>query len=171
MYRILCTIFCIGLFSSNMVKAQSDKLAGYHVGVVQIAFAVNKGEVTFMDKAEFYSIGFPFGVGFKTSGKAIFDLEFVPVIQPFIDLNRPYNVHLLFHPGILFPLNGGWTFGFRLAFETGVGQFGFTPLLNKAFKISDNTVFFAELVAPGRFGPTGNAGYTQLAGLHFGIGF
>jgi hypothetical protein len=59
----------------------------------------------------------------------------------------------------------------RLALEAGEGQFGFTPLINKAFPLGQHTVFFTELVAPGRFGPGKDTGYTQLGGLHLGIGF
>lgn len=157
----------------NFVSPNQDTplVKSYHIGVVQVFMASNRGEVTFLDKQDFYSIGFPMGISFKTPGKAIFDLEFVPVIKPFVNTNLPYSVHMVFHPGILIPLDDGWTFGFRLAFETGVNQFGFTPLINKGFKIGKNTVFFLELVTPGRFGPNKNSGYTQLAGLHAGFGF
>jgi hypothetical protein len=147
------------------------KLAGYHLGVVQIIFAANADGTTFLDKKHFYSIGFPMGMTLNTPGKAKIDLEFVPSIKPYVESDRPYEVHFLFHPGILFPLKNKWTFGMRMAFEVGDGQFGFTPLLNKAFKLGDHSDFFIELVAPGRFGPAKNAGYTQLGGIHLGFGF
>ncbi|MBK9981679.1 MAG: hypothetical protein IPP15_04525 [Saprospiraceae bacterium] len=148
-----------------------SKLAGYHVGVVQIFFAINKGQTTFFDESKFYAIGFPAGITFNTAGKTKFDLEFVPFIKPHVNTDLPYQVHLLFHPGVLFPLQDGWTFGLRLAFEIGEGQFGFTPLLNKSFKLGEQSSFFVELVAPGRFGSEKTSGYTQLAGLHLGFGF
>lgn len=157
--------------SIEMKKTNTQIVAGYHFGVVQIVGAMNKGEFTFLDKYNFYTIGFPFGVTFKTPCRMLVDLEFVPVIKPFASTDIPYQVHLLYHPGVLFPLKKGWTFGLRLAFESGEGQFGFTPLLNKAFKFKNNGAFFVELVAPGRFGPTKDSGYTQLGGLHLGIGF
>ena len=99
------------------------------------------------------------------------DLEFVPVVKPYFNSGVPIQVHLLFHPGILYPLGNGWTFGFRLAYENSVNQIGFTPLINKGFKRKNNSVFFLELVAPARFGPEKNSGYTQLGGLHVGLGF
>lgn len=175
-------LFILGLFvfflnqihsqDTNVAeKISSPKVLGYHFGVVQIAFAINKGDVIYLDKYDFYTIGFPFGISLKTPGKAIIDLEFVPVIKPYLTTETPYNVHLLYHPGILYPLKKGWTLGFRLAFESGEKQFGFTPLINKAFRINEGSVFFVELVAPGRFGPAKNSGYTQLGGLHLGFGF
>jgi hypothetical protein len=152
-------------------KPATSKLAGYHFGVVQIIFAVNDGEVTTLDKSDFYSIGFPFGLTLNTGCKTKIDLEFVPSIKPYLEQEKPYEVHFLFHPGVLFPLNHGWTFGMRLAFEVGDGQYGFTPLINKSFKMSDHSSFFIELVAPARFGPEKDSGYTQLGGIHLGIGF
>lgn len=147
------------------------KVAGYHVGVVQIIFAHNNGETVYFDRTSVYSIGFPFGITFNTKGKLKIDLELVPFINPYIYSDRPYDIHLLYHPGILYALNHGWTIGLRAAFEVGVGQFGFTPLINKSFKCKNGNAFFVELVAPGRFGPDKDSGYTQLGGVHLGIGF
>ena len=174
---LLMGLVCI--ISTKVTAQESEKkmidpvsvLAGYHVGVVQIMFAVNKGNFTTLDKYDFYFIGFPIGITFNTAGKLKFDLEFVPVIKPYFNSGVPIQVHLLFHPGILYPLGNGWTFGFRLAYENSVNQIGFTPLINKGFKRKNNSVFFFELVAPARFGPEKNSGYTQLGGLHVGLGF
>jgi hypothetical protein len=170
---LLC-IFCIEIKaqdSDKKMEESSSLLAGYHAGIVQIMFAVNKDNFTTLDKYDFYFIGFPFGITFNTHGKLKFDLEFVPIIKPYFNSGVPIQVHLLFHPGILYPLGKGWTFGFRLAYENSVNQIGFTPLINKGFKRKNNSVFFLELVAPARFGPEKNSGYTQLGGLHIGIGF
>ena len=169
-----CFLVLIPVFANSQrdtLKIDKPIVAGYHIGIVQIAFAYNNEKYLYLDNVDFYSIGFPFGISFNTAGKLVFDLEFVPVIKPYINQSNPYNVHLLFHPGILVPLGNKWTFGFRLAFELGENQFVFTPLLNKAFRLTDHSVFFVELVAPGRFGPTKSAGYTQLGGLHLGFGF
>ena len=150
----------------------ASKLAGYHFGVVQIIFAVHNGETSTIDQSNFYSIGFPVGLTLNTGCKTKIDLEFVPSIKPYVNQDeKPYEVHFLFHPGVLFPIGKGWTFGMRLAFEVGDGQYGFTPLLNKSFKMGDQSSFFIELVAPARFGPEKNSGYTQLGGIHVGIGF
>jgi hypothetical protein len=174
LWTFVLLMTCSGLraqMNKDTLHTESSKVLGYHFGVVQIIFGVNKGDLTFLDKLDFYSLGFPVGVTFKTACKLKFDLEFVPVIKPYVNSDLPYSVHLLFHPGFLYPLEGGWTLGLRFAFETGEGQLGFTPLLNKGFKLHNGSTFFIELVAPGRFGPYKNSGYTQLAGLHVGIGF
>jgi hypothetical protein len=148
-----------------------SKISGYHVGVVQIIFAHNNGETIYFDRTSVYSVGFPFGITFNTKGKLKIDLELVPFINPYIYSDRPYKIHLLYHPGVLYPIGNDWTLGLRAAFEIGEGQFGFTPLVNKTFKLKNGNTFFVELVAPGRFGPLKDDGYTQLGGIHIGIGF
>ncbi|MBK9736355.1 MAG: hypothetical protein IPO92_15915 [Saprospiraceae bacterium] len=173
---ITILIFCLfpqGNAQDTLGNKQAliPKVAGYHIGVVQLFFAHNKGETVFFDRNSNYTIGFPFGITLNTPGKAKIDLELVPFINPYLFSDRPYKIHLLYHPGILYPLNNGWTFGLRAAFEIGEGQFGFTPLINKAFKNKNGYTFFIELVAPGRFGPNKNSGYTQLGGIHLGLGF
>ncbi|HLF63561.1 MAG TPA: hypothetical protein VI603_07405 [Saprospiraceae bacterium] len=173
-FLISLVLFCVSLHAQDTATDQDPvmpKLSGYHVGVVQIVFAANGDGTKFLDQTSFYSIGFPLGVTLNTSGKVKVDLEVVPFVKPYVQTDLPYKVHVLYHPGVLFPLKHGWTFGLRLACESGQGQFGFTPLVNKAFKIGEQTVIFIELVAPGRFGPEKNSGYTQLGGLHVGFGF
>jgi hypothetical protein len=121
------------------VAAQND--IGGHIGVVVPIVQVADGETT--DITDNFVIGYPMGITVKTQGPA-FDLEIVP----FIDDDRVTNV--LIHPGLLFGLQGGFTFGLRAAFETG-GAYGFTPLLNKGFPIGRNTSMFMEIVLPIRF--------------------
>ncbi|MFZ1750175.1 MAG: hypothetical protein WAU01_08290 [Saprospiraceae bacterium] len=169
----LATVFSYACAQDSTVieRPELPKVAGYHAGVVQIIFAHNNGETVYFDRTSVYSVGFPFGITFNTKSKLKIDLELVPFINPYIYSDRPYRIHLLYHPGILYPLHHGWTLGLRAAFEIGEGQFGFTPLINKAFKCKNGNVFFMELVAPGRFGPDKDTGYTQLGGVHLGIGF
>jgi hypothetical protein len=148
-----------------------SKLVGYHFGFVNVFCSVKDGDLRWHDRYDLYSIGFPMGLTLRTPVKLLVDLEAVPFIQPYLASDEPFQVHLLWHPGVLLPLSKGWTLGLRAAFETGVGQFGFTPLINKAFKISEQTSLFLELVLPARFGPAKDNGYIQLAGLHAGVGF
>ncbi len=151
-------------------KQEVTAFRGLHVGIVHPLVAMNQGTTSSIADDDFYAIGFPIGITFNTSCNLLFDIEFVPFINPGNDLT-PHSTHLLFHPGILKPLGKGFTFGVRAAFELGQGQFGFTPLLNKAFKLKNGSAFFTELVLPGRFGPDENSGYTQVIALHLGIGF
>jgi len=150
-------------------KTIKTKFAGLHFGVVHPILATNKDDTKTIADENFYTVGFPIGVTFKTASKLMFDLEFVPFINPGNDTTA-LQTHLLFHPGILLPLNKGFTLGARAAFELGQGQVGFSPLINKAFKYNDTSAFFIELVLPGRFGPMNDSGYTQIVALHLGIG-
>lgn len=159
------------LFFLFLTTLNGQREPAFHIGVVQPILAINDGNVQYFYQNDFYAIGFPMGINFKLAGNVKFDFEFVPFVKPYINSDKAYQVHLLFHPGVLIPLAGGVTFGLRLAFESGLGQFGITPLINKGFNIGNNTKFFLELVAPGRFGPDKGSGYTQIFGLHTGIGF
>lgn len=149
----------------------SSGLAGYHIGVVQPIVAFQNGESHFLDEQNFYEIGFPIGVTLHTNGKVLFDLEFVPFLKPYANSDKPYETHLLVHPGFLFPISKGFTFGLRAAFDMGTNQFGFTPLINQIICKGKNQVLFIEIVAPGRFGPEKDSGYTQAFALHLGFGF
>lgn len=157
--------------ASPVTTANQSKLIGYHFGYVNVFCSVKSGDLRWHDRYDLYSMGFPMGITLRTPGKLLVDFEAVPFIQPFLASDEPFQVHLLWHPGVLLPLSRGWALGLRAAFETGVGQFGFTPLVNKAFKISQSTALFVELVLPARFGPAKENGYIQLAGLHVGVGF
>jgi len=173
------TLFIL-LINFSQIVAQEDiqteknrnetVFQGLHIGVVQPLLSINQGTTSTIADDDFFSIGFPIGITFKTHCKLLFDVEFVPFINPGNDTS-PNTTHLLFHPGLLWPLGKGFTLGFRAAFELGQGQYGFTPLLNKAFEFKNGAAFFTELVLPGRFGPDQNSGYTQVVALHLGIGF
>ena len=170
-YVILSTLVQAQKTNSQTSVELSSPVVGYHVGLLQTLFSINNGKLRKLDQSSFYTIGIPIGITLKTPGKVMIDLEFVPFFHPHFNTDNPYQVHLLFHPGVLFPLGDNWTFGLRAAFETGVNQFGITPLLNKSFKLNSKSRFFIELVAPGRWGPEKNSGYTQLCGLHLGVSF
>lgn len=171
----ICISFAITGKSQNIQMTDSisrGSIKGYHIGVVQPILAIHNNQTTYLSDYEFYSIGFPFGITLNTSGALLIDLEIVPFIKPYLnDDSKPYEIHLLYHPGILLPLGHGFTAGLRVAFESGTNQFGFTPLINKGFKLSQATKFFIEIVFPGRFGPGKDSGYTQLIGAHIGLAF
>ncbi|MDZ4708816.1 MAG: hypothetical protein SH818_10500 [Saprospiraceae bacterium] len=160
-----------GQDSLACINSRAEIIKGYHIGVVQPLLSIHQGKIQYVNQVDFYSIGFPLGITFNTSGKMLVDLEFVPFVKPYLNDVKLYEVNLLFHPGILMPLGGGFTFGLRAAFEIGQGQFGFTPLLNKSFKLKSGKVFFLEGVAPGRWGPEKDSGFSQILGMHIGLGF
>jgi hypothetical protein len=173
---VLCTaIFMItGILAQDTLKEQDvskNPVKGYHIGIVQPLISIQKGEVTNLLDYDVYSVGFPIGISLATPGKAIIDMEVVPFVAAALELRENFEVHILYHPGILYPLGSGFTLGLRLAFESGKGQFGFTPLINKSFPINKHSKFFLEIVAPGRFGPNEKTPYTQIFGLHAGVAF
>lgn len=151
----------------GLLNAQS-KIGG-HFGAVHPLVTFSEGQSTSI--ADNYVIGFPAGITVKFDRRLAFDVEFVP----FIDNGRMNE--LLFHPGILLDLGGGFTLGNRLAFETSSTAYGFTPLLNKAFNLGENGNFFTKLVLPVRFGEKIlESGMTDnfsafTIGLHTGIAF
>lgn len=165
---LFCTLNLTALLAQD---APQSFIVGYHLGYVQPLLSIAQGRSEWMTHQDNFTIGFPIGVGFRTGGKAIFDLEMVPLINPFYDANSPMKVHLLLHPGFLFPLGDHWTFGLRAAFEISEGQVGFTPLLNRSFALTKSMRVFAELVLPGRFASGQTLRYTQVLGLHVGVAF
>lgn len=173
-------LFCLTFILNIPASARSvykdtvnhPAIKGYHIGVVQPVFAFHQNKTRYLTEYDFYSIGFPFGLTLRTSGRFLIDLELVPFIKPYADdAGKPYDVHLLYHPGVLYPVGSGFTLGLRAAFESGQNQFGFTPLINKSFKIGPAGSLFIELVFPGRWGPEKSSGYTQIGGVHLGFGF
>ena len=146
-------------------------VVGYHMGYVQLLFSTDSNQTQWMNESDFFGMGFPIGITFNTPGKWKFDLEVVPFLNPHLGTGKPYQNHLLFHPGALRSIGHNWTFGDRLEFEIGNDKFGFTPLLNEPFPLGKRSSFFMELVAPMRFGPSKVSSFHQLGGLHLGFAF
>src|SRR5919197_2414778 len=95
-----------------------------------------------------------------------FDLEFVPTIT------RNRSVSLTVHPGLIRNLPHSLGTGFRMAFDARGSGWGFTPLVNRGYRVGLVT-YFVEGVVPIRFKQDA-AGVNQTSvgfGLHFGIGF
>lgn len=142
---------------------------GGHIGFVQPIITFQDGDTT--DGFDPYTIGFPVGITVRKSETFAYDLEIVPFITSGENAEGDsvgVVNNLLIHPGLLWGIGDKLTFGNRLAFETGSGRYGISPLLNKGFLIG-NTKVFAELVLPVRFGNDQDVSLT--AALHFGVGF
>ncbi|MEO9869995.1 hypothetical protein [Ekhidna sp.] len=156
------------VFGISATTIAQNKLGG-HFGMVHPLITFSDGETTSI--SDNYVVGFPTGINIGIKENLAFDVEIVP----FIEDGKMNN--LLFHPGVLFGLGSGFTFGNRLAFETGSQAYGFTPLLNKSFSLGENGAFFLELVLPVRFGKIelplgGEDRFSALTvGLHTGIAF
>ncbi|MDW3194547.1 MAG: hypothetical protein R8G66_19370 [Cytophagales bacterium] len=151
-----------------MVYVSNAQSIGGHVGIVHPLFTLSEGETSTI--ADQYTVGFPIGLTIKRKSNPSVDFEFVPFMT-----NGSID-NLLIHPGVLFGLGAGFTFGTRLAYETGPETYGFTPLLNKGFTIGNNKSIFMELVLPVRFGSrsvldsSDNFSAYTIA-FHVGIGF
>lgn len=157
----ICAIF---ICTQVSVKAQ----VGFHAGAIHPLITFSEGESSTI--SDDYSVGFPLGINFPLNDNMKFDAEFVPFYNNGFD-------NLIIHPGVLMGLGSGFTFGTRLAYETGPDVYGFTPLLNKGWEISESAKFFVELVLPVRFGsndlPSGESDKFSAVtiGIHTGIAF
>src|SRR5262245_11546895 len=158
------TLACL---ASPSLRAE-DHL-GAHFGAVFPLVTHFNGDTT--NIGDDFKVGFPMGITVKKTDKFAFDLEIVPFIDPVKD--RPTNVSLLIHPGVLRDLGGHFTLGLRMGFEIGSSAWGFTPLLNKAFP-QDDHAFFVEAVVPIRFDNNNPTAETRTAitfAVHVGVGF
>jgi hypothetical protein len=146
-------------------SAHAENRLGGHFGAVFPLVTRTAGETTTI--TDDFTIGFPMGITIKKTDKFAFDLELVAGVQ-----NDPLNVSLTIHPGVLFGLEHGYTFGARVAFDVNAASWGFTPLLNKAFDKGDHALF-VEAVLPIRF-QEDSLGDSQTSigfGIHVGVGF
>lgn len=177
-FRFHKLIQCLVLFlflSATEARPDSTNLPGIggHIGIVQPIASWKQNKISTINEQEFYSLGYPMGITIKnsTSPWAI-DFEWVAFIKPSInDTRSPYKLTSLWHPGILYSAGGGFTIGLRAAFELENDQFGFTPLINKAFKINQSMNWFFEIVFPARWGPEKKESFTQVLAVHTGISF
>ncbi len=117
---------------------------GGHVGVVIPIVTRGNGITTTI--ADDFVIGFPFALVLKTDSPVAFDFEFVPII------NTPsnQNFRFLIHPGIVYAFNKKYLVGVRGAYEIGTGNYGFTPIAQRSFKLTKKTRYFIEADFPVR---------------------
>ncbi len=140
---------------------------GGHVGVV--VPIVTRGDGNTVTLAEDFIIGFPFGLTVRTNGPIAFDFEFIPT------LNTPTNQNFRFlvHPGIVYTFKKDYLVGLRGAYEEGTGNYGFTPIVSRSFKLTEKINYFIEADLPVRWEsrPDGS-GFTSVQfALHTGITF
>lgn len=140
------------------------KITGY-VGILHPLVTYSK-DVPHYNFDGAYTVGMPTGINIWKSAKIGFSMEFVPLIRAANGTSKMNN--FLFHPGALFGLGKGFTLATRAAFETS-GRYGFTPVINKIVKKSQNSSYFVAVPVPVRFG---NDLPTSLTiGFQFGIIF
>ena len=146
-----------------MKAAQPEKPPrfGGHVGIV--IPIVTRGNDTTTTIADDFIIGFPFALVVKTDSPVAFDFEFVPTI------NTPSNqdFRFLIHPGIVYAFNKKYLVGVRGAYEFGTGNYGFTPIAQRSFKLTEKTRYFIEADFPVRWERRPNR--TRFASVQFAI--
>ena len=134
---------------------------GGHVGIV--IPIVTRGNGTTTTIADNFIIGFPVALVVRTNSPAAFDFEFVPII------NTPSNqdFRFLVHPGITYTFEKKNTVGLRGAYEFGTGNYGFTPLVARSFKLTKKTNYFIEADFPVRRERRPNR--TRFASVQFAV--
>lgn len=140
---------------------------GGHVGIV--IPIVTRGNNTTTTIADNFIIGFPFALVVRTNSPAAFDFEFVPIINT--QSNQKYR--FLVHPGIVYSFKKKYVVGVRAAYEFGTGNYGFTPIVNRSFKITEKVNYFIEADFPVRREERLNGtGFTSFQfAIHSGISF
>ncbi len=155
----------------NKVKkaAQPEKPPrfGGHVGIVIPIVTRGNGRTTTI--ADDFIIGFPVALVVKTDSPMAFDFEFVPTI------NTPSNqdFRFLIHPGVVYAFKKNYLVGLRGAYEIGTGNYGFTPIAQRNFKLTKKTKYFIEADFPIRWErrPDRSRFASAQFAIHSGISF
>jgi hypothetical protein len=167
---IWVAVAMVVLMASDVAKSRAQTTVGGHVGVVFPLVTRADGQTTTL--ADGFSMGVPAGITVKSSGRTVFDMEFVSSIK-----NQPREVTLTVHPGLVWGVGHGFALGMRAAFVIDSSELGFTPLVNKSWPIKAKGSFFkayfAEADLPVRFNrPVGGPDTDPVTfAMHFGVGF
>ena len=167
--RMFFALFFIALIIPSVASAQepAPPRVGGHVG---IAFPiVTRSDGTTTTISEDFIVGFPVGITIRNSSPVAFDFEFVPTIN-----NSPsQDVTLTVHPGAIYSFKKSYAVGIRAAFDIGADTYGFTPLVQRSWKIKGNTKYFVEADFPVRFRQQLDGRRTRSGAFtaHFGVSF
>ncbi len=143
---VILFLFALPVFSQNQ-SAASTKLAGY-ASIIHPIFSVDKNTTTY-NFSDSYTVGIPVGLNLLKGEKVGLSFELAPYIR-FEDESAKVSF-FLFHPGVLFKLQHGFSIVTRLAFET-TGRFGATPVFTKVFLKGENVSYFISPSLPIRTG-------------------
>ncbi len=166
--RMFLALCFIALLIPAAVNAQEPPPRfGGHVGIAFPIVTRSGGRTTTI--SEDFIVGFPVGITIKNSSPFAFDFEFVPTIN-----NSPtQEVTLTVHPGLIYSFKKNYAVGLRAAFDIGADTYGFTPLVQRSWKIKGNTKYFIEADFPVRFAQQPGGRRTRAAGFtaHSGVSF
>ncbi len=159
------TLLC-GIFSVAGAQEPPPRVGG-HVGIAFPIVTRSDGQTTTI--SEDFIVGFPVGITIRNSSPFAFDFEFVPTIN-----NSPrQDVTLTVHPGVIYGFKKNYAVGLRAAFDIGADAYGFTPLIQRSWKIKGNTKYFVEADFPVRFRQRPDLRRTTSGTFtaHFGVAF
>ncbi len=168
---VLCAAGIVSALLLNVAPlADAQTTVGGHIGLLVPWVTHAGGDTTSVFDS--YSIGMPFGITVKGQGPLFVDFEFVPAVN-----QTPHGTTLTVDPGILYSLPKGFTVGLRAAFDFDPSRVGFIPLVNKGWKLHNQTGFFkkvfVEADVPIKFSrpPGGPATNPVTFATQFGLAF
>ena len=166
LFAVLLAVLGIG--EAPVARAQTT--VGGHIGILVPWVTRAGGNTTTV--FDTFSLGLPFGVSVKGQGRMFVDFEFIPHIN-----QNPHLATLTVDPGVLWRLDHGFTVGLRAAFNINSSSIGFVPIVNKSWKLHDQSgffkTFFGEIDVPVTFDrPTGGPATNPVTfATQFGFGF
>lgn len=131
---------------------------------------INKNATTTEFQAN-TTIGFPVGLNVYYSKSFGFSYEITPSVQwsqPAGKVGQSKTSNLLIDPGPIFRFAHNFNIIPRLAFET-QGRYGFTPVFNKVYCLTNAVDYWFSVSFPARFG--NNAPASVGASLQIGFTF
>ncbi len=153
-----------------IIKAQAPaaqaypKVTGYlSVASPVIIFDKNGGV---FNGTNYYALNFPCGINILKSDRLGYSFELAPILRFAGSTSK--TSQFLFHPGIMFRRQNGFTIITRLAFETG-GRYGTTVVFNKIFYRTAMNSYWFSVPVPFRFG--NNAPASAGVGIQLGVTF
>jgi len=131
----------IGLTISTAVSAQAPPRLGGHFGVVFPIVTRSDGRTITI--ADDFAVGFPMGITIRNSSPFAFDFEFIPTINR----SPRQDVTLTVHPGVIYSFEKNYGVGIRAAFDVGADAYGFTPLVQRSWKIKGDPSFSSKRIS------------------------
>ncbi|HEX9510431.1 MAG TPA: hypothetical protein VF939_08100 [Puia sp.] len=163
-FFVLCFFFKNSFSQKDQPTPAYPRVAGFFAVLAPIGTITDKGFTGNFSNSTV--IGFPIGLNLLKSDHLGYSMELVPFI---VSQNGSSKMqYMLFHPGVMFRLNHGFTLIPRLAFQTD-GRYGFTPVFSKIFIRKKDYQLYLSVSEPVRFGNKLPSSFTTA--LQVGITF
>jgi hypothetical protein len=158
------------LGSAATPTASAQTTVGGHIGIL-VPWVTHAGGNT-TSVFDTFSLGLPFGISVKGQSRMFVDFEFIPHIN-----EAPHQATLTVDPGLMWGLDHGFTVGLRATFNVNSSSIGFVPVVNKSWKLPNQSgffkTFFGEIDVPVTFDrPKGGPATNPVTfATQFGLGF